>query len=342
MRRLLLVVLALMVPFATAHAQRHSGTTSPPTAPPPPQAAPPAPERVVAASSGMGPLALAQANIVVPDPQVLARQLQSTDDAIRAAAFSTFGIPAAYLAHGHAPVPHSLQIDFVPLGDSTDLDAIVTVELDLHLVSAILVPAEGGWRRVATITYTAAYADPNTNLGTFLTTSRSIHQPQHYVAIFHGSNLSPNGDQTVNEAHLRILNGHAVVSVSFVARERICEPSRLQSHTPPHECEVVERWMQADPHEPAGSALMVIASGRVTGREAIDPVSRNHLYDVARGRSYMCQPFTLSAETSHYEPTANPTPCFAHAAPAPAGSAPSGGAPPPRPEGHFGPSARIR
>lgn len=314
---LLLTLLALAAPFTVAHAQRHSGITSPPTAPPPKQAAPPPPEPVVAASSGMGPLQFNQANIVVPEPQVLVRQLQSDDDSIRAAAFSTFGVPAAYLTHGRAPVPHALQLDFVPLGLESELDAILTVELDLHLVSAILVPAEGGWRRIATVTYLAAYANPNTSLGTFLRITRSIRQPQHSVAIFHGSNSSPNGDLSENEAHLRVLNGHADITVSFVSYERICEPSRLGPKTPPHECEVTQRWIQADPHEPPGSALMVIATGRVWFREANDPVARGHLYDVARARAYSCQPFLFSEETGHYEPTANPTPCFYHPVPPP-------------------------
>ena len=316
MRKLLLILFALAAPLAAAHAQRHSGITSPPTAPPPKQATPPPPEPIVAASTGLGPLQFAQANLVVPEPQVLLRQLQSDDDSIRAAAFSTFGIPAAYLTHGRvAPLPHSVALEFVTLGDQPELDAILTVELDLHLVSAILVPAEGGWRRIATVTYLAAYANPNTNLGTFVRTMRSIRQPQHYVAIFHGSNTSPNGDITENEAHLRILNGHADITVSFVSYERICEPSRLQVHTPPHECEVTQRWIQADPHEPPGNALMVIATGRVSIREANDPISRGHLFDVARARGYSCQPFLFSDETGHYEPTANPTPCFARPGP---------------------------
>jgi hypothetical protein len=68
---------------------------------------------------------------------------------------------------------------------------------------------------------------------------------------------------------------------------------------------------------------MVIATGRVTQHEAFDPVSRQHLYDVARNRAYMCQPYLFSEETSHYDPTANPTPCFAHPGPQPAPTTPT-------------------
>ncbi|HVG27600.1 MAG TPA: hypothetical protein VM865_08345 [Acidobacteriaceae bacterium] len=341
MRRPLLAVLALAVSLTPACAQRHSGITSPPTAPPPPQAAPLPPEPIVAISSGMGPLQLTQANVVVPAPGTFAGQLRADDESIRAAAFSILGIPAAYLAHGSAPVPHTVQLDFVPLGNTEELDAILTVELDLHLVSAILVPAEGGWRRIANVTYTTAFADPNTNLGTFLRSSRSALEPQHYVAVFHGVNLSPTGDLTESEAHLRVLNDHAVITISFASRERLCEPTRLQGRVPPHECEVTERWMQPQPAEALGNVVLVSATGRVLAHETIDPVTRSHLFDFARGRSYLCQPFLFSEQGSRYEPTANAAPCFTRPGPAPApGTAPGpGNSPAPQGPPASGPAA---
>lgn len=320
MRSLLLVVLAVAVPFATApftaaHAQRHSGITSPPTAPPPKQAAPPPPEPIVAVSSGMGPLQFTQTNLAVPDPQVLVRELQSADERVRAAAFTAVGLPAAYLAHGHSPVPHSVGLDFVALGTTTDLDAILTVELDVHIVSAILVPSDVGWRRIANITYATSFADPATNPGTFLRTVRALTHSDLYTAVFHGVNLAPDGDLTENEAHLRVLNDHAVITISFVSRERICEPARLQGRTAAHECEVTERWLAPLRTEGPGHAMMVTATGRVNGHEVLDPISRSRLFNFARGHFYSCQPYVFSDATLRYEPTANAGPCFARPAP---------------------------
>ncbi len=154
MRRFFTLLLALAAASASARAQRHSGITSPPTAPPPPQVAPPPPAPIVAASSGMGPLQFVQANAAEPAPESLVAQLQADDDRIRAAALSAIGAPTAYVSRDRAPIPHAVQLDYVALGSSGELDAILTVELDLHLISAILVPSAGSWHRVGTTVIT--------------------------------------------------------------------------------------------------------------------------------------------------------------------------------------------
>ena len=316
MRRLLPLMLALAAAAVPACAQRHSGITSPPTAPPPPQVAPPPPAPIVAVSSGMGPLQFVQANAPEPAPEALIAQLQAEDDRIRAAALSAIGAPTSYVSREHAPVPHSMQINYVALGNSGELDAILTVELDLHLVSAIMVPSGSAWRRVGTITYATNFADPTTNLGTFLHTVRSLIGPDHYTAIFHGISLTPDGDLTEHEAHLNVLNGHAAIAISFVSAERVCETAHLQAHTPHGDCDLVERWLQGEPALGNGAAILVTATGRVGAHEAIDPVSRMRLFDFARTRNYECQPFQFNDETSHYEPTANSAPCFESVRPA--------------------------
>lgn len=315
MRRLLFL-LALAAATVPARAQRHSGITSPPTAPPPPQAAPPPPAPIVPVSTGLGPLVFTQANAVEPAPESLAGQLQADDDRIRSAALSAIGAPTTYVAREHVPVPHSVQLNYVALGSSGELDAIVTVELDLHLVSAILVPSGNAWRRVGTVTYATNFADPTTNVGTFLRTVRSLLGPEHYTAIFRGVSITPDGDLTEHEAHLNVFNGHAAITISFASAERVCETPHLQPHTPHGECDLTERWLQGEPALGSSAAILVTASGHVGVHDAIDPVSRMRLFDFARTRNYECQPYEFSDETSHYEPTANSAPCFESSKPA--------------------------
>ena len=318
MRYLSTVALALAAATLPVCAQRHSGITSPPTAPPPPQAAAPAPAPIVAVSSGMGPLQFVQASTLEPAPEALAAQLQATDERIRAAALSAIGAPTSYISRDHVPAPHSLQVNYVVLGASGELDAILTVELDLHLVSAILVPSGTAWRRVGTVTYSTNFADPTTNLGTFLRTVRSLIGPDHYTAIFHGASITPDGDLTEHEAHLNVLNGKAAITISFASAERVCETAHLQPHTPHGDCDLTERWLQAEPAEGNGSAVLVTATGHVGAHDAIDPVSRMRVFDFARTRSYECQPFQFNDETSRYDPTANSAPCFDSNRPPPA------------------------
>ncbi len=310
MRRLFTLAFALVAATTPTCAQRHSGITSPPTAPPPPQAAPPAPAPIVAVSSGMGPMQFIQANAPEPAPETLIAQLQAEDDRIRAAALSAIGAPTAYVSREHAPVPHAMQVQYAALGASGELDAILTVELDLHLVSAILVPSGSAWRRVGTVTYATNFADPTTNLGTFLRTVRSLIGPDHYTAIFHAVSITPDGDLTEHEAHLNVFSGHAAITISFASAERVCETPHLQPHTPRGECDLTERWLQGEPAQGNGAAILVTATGHVGAHEAIDPVSRMRLFDFARTRNYDCQPFQFNDETSHYEPTANSAPCF--------------------------------
>jgi hypothetical protein len=310
MRRLPVLLLALAVAAVPARGQRHSGITSPPTAPPPPQAAPPPPAPIVPVSSGLGPLVFTQANAPEPAPESLVSQLQADDDRIRAAALSAIGAPTTYLSREHAPVPHSTQINYVALGSSGELDAIITVELDLHLVSAIMIPSGSSWRRVATVSYATNFADPTTNLGTFLRTVRSLIGPDHYTAIFRGVSITPDGDLTEHEAHLNVFNGRAAITISFASAERVCETPHLQPHTPHGDCDLTERWLQGEPSQSSGEAILVTAIGRVGLHEAIDPVSRMRLFDFAHTRNYECQPFEFDDDTSHYEPTANSAPCF--------------------------------
>jgi hypothetical protein len=352
MRRLLVFFLALAAAALPARAQRHSGITSPPTAPPPPQAAPPPPTPIVAISSGMGPLQFIQANAIEPAPEALASQLQATDDRIRAAALSAIGAPTSYVSHEHVPVPHSLQMNYIALGASGELDAILTVELDLHLVSAILVPSAGAWHRVATVTYATAFADPTTNLGTFLHTMRSLIGPDHYTAIFRGVSVTPDGDLTEHEAHLNVINGKATITISFASAERVCEAPHLQPHTAHGDCDLTERWLQAEPAQGDGAAILVTAAGRVNTHDAIDPVSRMRLFDFAKAHTFDCQPFLFNDETSHYEPTADSAPCFDSvkpatppatspaAAPVKPGQPAPASTPPPKPAPSSGPHLR--
>jgi hypothetical protein len=251
-----------------------------------------------------------QANAPEPAPEALIAQLQAEDDRIRAAALSAIGAPAAYVSREHAPVPHAMQVQYAALGAAGEMDAILTVELDLHLVSAILVPSGSAWRRVGTVTYASNFADPTTNLGTFLRTVRSLIGPDHYTAVFHAVTITPDGDLTEHEAHLNVFSGHAAITISFASAERVCETPHLQPHTPHGDCDLTERWLQVEPAQGDGVAILVTAIGHVGAHDAIDPVSRMRLFDFARTRSYDCQPFQFNDETSHYEPTANSAPCF--------------------------------
>jgi hypothetical protein len=286
-----------------ANAQRHNGLSSPPTAPPP-HPATPAAQPIVAVSTGMGALQFVTVNYGVPAPQSLTRQLQADDDRTRAASLSAIGAPAQYLNRGHIPYPHSIQLDFVALGVTDELDAILTVELDQHIVSAILVPQDDSWHRVATVLEATNFSNPSSTPATFLRVARSLIQHERYRAVYRAVTNSPNGDFTENEAHLRVLNNKAVILVSFASSARACPNTPKKPG-----CDLTRRWLQPDPSDPTHRFLLITSSGHLSAHEAADPIADAPVYQQAHLRTFACQPYAFSDTTQHYEPTANSGPC---------------------------------
>jgi hypothetical protein len=287
----------------TAAAQRHNGLSSPPTAPRGKGLAGTA-KPIVPISSGLGALQFTTVNYGVPAPQSLTRQLEADDDRTRAASLSAIGAPAQYLIRGHIPYPHTIQLDFVPLGTTDEQDAILTVELDQHIVSAILVPQGDNWHRVATVLDPALFGDTTTTPATFLRIARSLIQHERYRAIYRAVTTNPNGDTTENEAHLRVLNNKAVVLISFASNERTCEAA------PKHPgCDLTRRWLQPDPDDPTHRFYLVTGTGHLTAREAAMPLAGASTFQQSHLRTFSCQPYTYAENTQHYEPTANASPC---------------------------------
>jgi hypothetical protein len=292
------VALVTLSPIGAARAQRHSGVSSPPTATHKPVPAP-----VFAASSGLGALQFMTVNYGVPAPQSITRQLQADDERTRASSLSALGAPPQYLSHGHIPYPRSVQLAFAALGNNDELDAILTVELDQHMVSAILVPQDGDWRRIATVVFATPFNDPTTTPSTFVRAERSLVEHTRYAAVFHGITYGQNGDFTENEARLRVEKGKATMAISFVSAARSCDASKASKG-----CDVVRRWLQNEPPDDHHIS-MVTATGHLNRRDATDALGRATGYQMAHLRTFSCQPFVFSDASEHFEPTANPLPC---------------------------------
>lgn len=323
----LLVAVCLLA--GRASAQRHSLGSSPPTAPPSRFAAAGAMGAggsgvpngiggsggsagpVAPVSSGLGAIQFQTANSPVMAPQALTRQMESEDERTRAGALAALGVPSPYLQRGHAPFPHSVQLDLVQLGASNELDALLTVELDQHIVSAVLVPEGESWRRVATLLFATAFNKAVTTPSTFVRPLRSWLEPDRYRASYHAAVTDQAGDFVENEADLRIANGHAVLMLDFVSGARQCDavgPARSSHGT----CELIQRWLEPDPTDPTHHFTLITGTGHFSAHEADDPLSRSRNYRFTHLRSFACQPYVFSEASMHFQPTANSTPCGAH------------------------------
>lgn len=294
--------LALFCMVSAATAQRHDLGSSPPTAPPPKAVV--IPQVIAPTTVSMGALQVSTANAAVSAPYLLAGELQTSDDRIRTAALAAMGAPSQYLAHGHVPFPHSVRLDFISLGVSSELDAILTIELDQHLVSAILMPEDEQWHRIATAIYPTSFRNTSVTPFAFLRADRSLREPQHYTAIFHTISSGANGDFTENEVHLRILNGHATITTGFASSERSCDPA----HQRP--CDITQRWLQPDATDPEHRFLLVTGTGHEKANQAADPIAHAETFEESRLRDFTCQPFAFSDTSLRFESVAPVAPCF--------------------------------
>jgi len=259
----------------------------------------------------MGAIQFVAVNYGVPPPQALARQLRADDERSRAAALSAIGAPSQYLQRGHSMPPHSIQLELVALGATDDLNALLTAELDQHIVTAVLVEEDGNWRRIATLWHATSFEDSHTTPDSFVRTARSLLQHDRYRAIFHAPTSGLNGDYSENEAELRIINNRPIVTISFTDAALDCAQPAQPGHgaTGSSGCVATRRWLQPDPADPARRLLLVSAMGKIAAREAESVLGGSRDFQIAHLRTFICQPFAFSEQQSRYEPTAPPTPC---------------------------------
>lgn len=296
--------LALLCLLGSAAAQRHDVGSSPPTPPPPkavvvPQVVIPDP-----LNTGLGGLQLTTADALICAPQLLAMQLQSTNDRLRTSALAAIGAPGQYLNPAHVAFPRSVHLDFLPLGNTADTDAILTVEFNQHLLSVILMPQDGEWHRVATATYAVPYSDASTTPSTFLHTDRSLRDRRFFTAIFHTTTSGTDGGFTDTEVHLRILNNRAAVVMSFASTQRTCDPT----HQKP--CDLTEQWLQPSTTDPTHEVVLVNAVGHVRPSDSGDRLAQAETYEASHLRTFTCQHFLFSDATLHFDAASDAAPCF--------------------------------
>jgi hypothetical protein len=253
--------------------------------------------------------------------------MRDSDDLTRAGALVAVGAPAWYLEQGSIPTPRSVRLDLLPLGDSRKLDAILTVELDHHIVSAILLPRPARpqaptngqssvkllgksqpppptqWYRIASVIYPISSANPSTSIQRLLLTSRSLINPARYTAVYHTITDGPNRDFKETEVRLQIFSGHAVITAGFTSRQRSCDAAAQNP------CEITRRWLQPDPSDPRHRFLLVTATGYQQRGERGRPIAHTRIFEDSHLRTFLCQPLSFSNATLQFEPLSGPTAC---------------------------------
>ena len=114
-----------------------------------------------------------------------------------------------------------------------------------------------------------------------------------------------------NEAQVRIVNNHAMILTSFVSASRDCVTPALPGKPAPPStgCNVLRRWLQADPADPFKRFTLVSATGRMSARDAAGPLNDQLDFEASHLRSFSCQPFLFNDPTQHFEPTGPSVSC---------------------------------
>jgi hypothetical protein len=109
-----------------------------------------------------------------------------------------------------------------------------------------------------------------------------------------------------------LTNSRPVVAVSFASRERVCSAeAKPGAKGGSGGCSLTARWLRQDTVE-ARHVTLITATGHVNPRDATsmttapadDPMEDSHL------RNFACQSLMFNEQSQHFEPTANPSPCF--------------------------------
>jgi hypothetical protein len=221
------------------------------------------------------------------------------------------GSPGQYFQHGRAPMPRSIELSFVQLGPDDDLDAILTIELDQHIVSAILIPDGDNWRRIATVLVADPFSDPTNTVSTFVRMDRSLLAHGRYSATFRATAFDGHGSMTENEAQLMVINKHAVITTSFVSAARDCSatPATTGKAAVATGCNVVIRYLESDTADPLKHFTLVSASGHLNTHDATGQLGSDPVFVASHVRNFSCQPFVFSDQTLHFEPSGNSVPC---------------------------------
>lgn len=295
--------------LAPAGAQRHSHGAAPPTAPPTPVRSPAAaaPPPVAVFSSSLGPIQFTASNLGTAAPQSLTRQLSADDERTRSSALTALGAPSQYIARGRVPFPRTVQLELLPLSNYSEIDALVTAELEHHLVTAVLTPANGEWRRVATVVTSIAPGDPVNTPSTFVSTGRLAANARRYEVVFRVRQPGSDGSLMENEAHLVLLGGRAVISANFVGESLQCSPAGSPGgHTTG--CGITFRWLQP-PAATGEQPMLVTATGALNGKDAAGILAGSREFALTHARSFTCQPLSWTDATARFEAAGAPSAC---------------------------------
>lgn len=255
-------------------------------------------------------------------PESIVRDLQSSSEETRLKAFRELGltdgqvrVTATQEPGPRVAIPDRVQLNYAAIGVDRTRQAIVAIQLSkLQMTfAALATPSGDGWRRIATFSCWCRYemTGGGDALAEFVQlspapTAGEPQTPQRYELVVRGSG-GGTGRYVQNEVRFRLRGDELRLVMSFVSRDRSCDPTG----TPPHGCEIRERWFSSTAIEGAPGGVLMEGHGKIAEAEHF-PASWT-IRDIENGASLQltCSGFKWNEQSLGYERVKEaPDPCM--------------------------------
>jgi hypothetical protein len=255
-----------------------------------------------------------------PSPESLVNSLRSTDDQVRLKALLLAGFNNEQ-AHvtiysqnqpiGQAVVtPDRIKLEYAALGDDPTQQAILAIEADQRQTTfgAVAVPTPKGWERVAVFDCWCKYEmnDGRDALAESVALTPAPgpgwpQVPERFELVLRASG-GGTGIYTQNEAHFRVYHGELSAVMSFVSRQRRCDPAQAY-------CDIEKRWFYPAAVSDTRGGVLVETRGRVPAQGVPEVQwSVRGLEDRYLGTP-SCSTYAWDAKAFQYVPVSTANPC---------------------------------
>ena len=260
-----------------------------------------------------------------PAPEFLVRDLGSKNDDVRLNALRLLGLNEQQ-AHaqvwsqsqpskpfGQAVVtPDRIELKYAALGEDASQQAIVAIEIDQTQMTyvAVAVPAANGWERIAQSDCWCKYemSQGKDAFGEFVQLHPAPEPgpqvPGHFELVLRESG-GGTGIYTQYEGRFRVYRGELRLVMSFVSRQRRCDPTGPA----PHWCDVERRWFYTTGFGNVMGGALVTARGRFPSDNVPEVQWSIRDLELRALGIATCVNYTWNAQTFQYEPASVSDPC---------------------------------
>jgi hypothetical protein len=205
--------------------------------------------------------------------------------------------------------PDRIELSYAAFGEDARQEAVVALEADQKqmIFAAVAVPTANGWERIGTFDYWCKYEmyHGGNALGESVelrpAPELGLEVPAHFELVLRASG-GGTGIYMQDEGHFRVYQGELRLVITFVSRERTCDPTSAG-------CDVERRWFYPSAFGSLAGGTLVTARGRFPSDKAPEVLwALRDLEDRFLGTA-TCVAYTWNAQSFQYVPSPSADPC---------------------------------